>query len=162
MRVSELMSRQVQSCRPGDSLEQVARIMWEYDCGGVPVCAGNGITRVVGVITDRDICMCALLQGRPLRELSVSTALADRKLHACQPGDSLDRAERMMREARVRRLPVVDAAGSLVGMLSLADIAREASREQSLEHREVTELEVNETLAAICRPNSVMSAESTA
>jgi CBS domain-containing protein len=84
--------------------------------------------------------------------------LADRKLHACQPSDSLTEAERVMREARVRRLPVVDPSGALIGMLSLADIAREASREQTLEHREVTELEVNDTLAAICQPHSPISA----
>ncbi len=156
MRVAELMSTQVQTCSPNDSLEHVAQLMWDNDCGAVPVCTGNGITRAVGMITDRDICMCAFLQGGPLRELTVSTALASRKLQACRAEDSLTEAERIMREARVRRLPVLDSEGSLVGMLSLADIAREASREQTLPHREVTEIEVNDTLAAICQPAALL------
>jgi CBS-domain-containing membrane protein len=150
MQVNEIMTRQVQSCRPDDSLERAAQLMWDYDCGCVPVCeGGDGVSRAIGVITDRDICMGALFQGKPLRELRVRNAMAQQLL-ACQPQHSLEQAERAMRNARVRRLPVIDDQGNLIGMLSLADIAREAAAEQSQSKREVTELEVNDTLAAIC------------
>jgi CBS domain-containing protein len=126
--------------------------MWDHDCGCVPVCSGNGVTRTIGVITDRDICMGALFQGKPLQELRVGDAMA-RQLLACRPEDSLKEAEQAMRDARIRRLPVLDDQGALLGILSLADLAREAAREQTQEHREVTEVEVNDTLAAICQPN---------
>jgi CBS-domain-containing membrane protein len=150
MQVNEIMTRQVQSCHPEDSLERAAQLMWDHDCGCVPVCeASDGFNRAVGVITDRDICMGALFQGKPLRDLRVRDAMA-RQLLACQPQHSLEQAAKAMRDARVRRLPVVDDQGALIGMLSLADIAREAAAEQSQPHREVTELEVNDTLAAIC------------
>ena len=151
MRVKELMTQQIQSCRPDDSLELAAQLMWDHDCGCIPVCAGDGASRTIGMITDRDICMGALFQGKPLRELRVSDAMA-RKVLACRPQDTLAEAEKAMRDARIRRLPVLDDQGSLIGMLSLADLAREATRERSQSRKEVTEVEVNNTLAAICEP----------
>ncbi len=152
MRVTEIMTRSIQSCRPSDSLERAALLMWNYDCGCIPVCAGDdGAGQTVGVVTDRDICMSALFEGKPLRELSVGDAMA-REVLSCRPQDSLAQAEQAMREARIRRLPVTDDQGTLIGMLSLADIAREAAREQTRPNREVTEVEVNDTFAAICEP----------
>jgi CBS domain-containing protein len=151
MRVDQLMTQRIQSCRPDDSLERAAQLMWDHDCGCLPVCSGDGVGRTIGVITDRDICMGALFQGRPLRELHVSDAMA-RQVLACRPQDSLAQAEKAMRDARIRRLPVLDDQGSLIGMLSLADLAREAVREQTQTPRELTEVEVSDTLAAICEP----------
>jgi CBS domain-containing protein len=76
------------------------------------------------------------------------------EVRACNPGDSLAEAEAIMREAQVRRLPVVDRGERLLGLLSLADLAEEAAheRERRGRKREITEAEVGETLAAICRP----------
>ena len=150
MHVEELMTPAVQCCQANDSLERAAQIMWSQDCGCVPVCAAQG--EAVGVLTDRDICMCALFQGKPLRELQVSEAMA-REVIAVRPNDSLSEAERAMQEAQIRRLPVINKQGVVVGMLSLSDIAREAAREQTSPRRRVTESEVNDTLAAICQPN---------
>jgi CBS domain-containing protein len=151
MRVEQLMARQVQSCTPQDSLGRAAQLMWEHDCGCLPVLASPFSMRVVGVITDRDICMAALFKDRPLHELTVADTMSGR-VHSCRPADSLLDAEQAMRAAHVRRLPVVDAEGALVGMLALADLAREASRENTLPTRQIAESEVNETLAAICEP----------
>lgn len=153
MKVEELMTRQVSFCRPDDSLERAARLMWEGDCGCVPVCAMDGANRVTGIITDRDICMSALFQNRPLSELAVSAAMA-KQVVTCKPGDTLADAEKILRETRVRRLPVVDDQGALVGIISLADITREAARERKLGTRDVSDSEVRETLYAICRPAS--------
>jgi CBS domain-containing protein len=125
--------------------------MWDQDCGCLPVAGGDGITRVVGVITDRDICMCALFQNKPLQELRVSDAMA-KQVQTCRPGDTLADAEKKMREARIRRLPVVDGEDTLVGMISLADLAQEAARERAGTSQEITETEVGDTLAAICEP----------
>ncbi len=151
MLVENLMTRQVQSCHVGDSLAHAAQLMWQHDCGAVPVCAGDGLQRVIGMITDRDICMSALFQGKPLVELRVNEAMS-RSLTAVRPSDSLAQAERVMREAHLRRLPVIERDGALLGMLSLADLAREASRERTHARKEVTESDIGNTLAAICEP----------
>lgn len=150
MRVDQLMTKQVSSCGPGDTLAQAARLMWETDCGCLPVCNADGVNRVIGVITDRDICMSALFTGRPLQELQVADAMS-RQLNVCRPGDSLDDVERAMRLSQIRRLPVVDDDGGLVGMITLADLARQAASDSHLQKHEITESEVGDTLAMICR-----------
>lgn len=152
MRVEQIMTKQVSCCSPDQTLAQAAQLMWDHDCGSLPVCTGNGASRVVGVITDRDICMSALFKGKPLHELRVSDAMS-RQLHTCRPEDSLADVEKKMREAQIRRLPVVDEQGALVGMISLADLAREAAREDTAPQKEITEMEVGDTLAAICQPS---------
>jgi CBS domain-containing protein len=153
MRVEQIMTKQVSSCGTEDTLVQAAQLMWDSDCGCLPVCSGNGANRVVGVITDRDICMSALFKGKPLYELRVADAMS-RQLQACRPSDSLNHVEKMMSQARIRRLPVVDDQGSLVGMISLADLAREAARENTAPKHEITETEVGDTLANICQPSA--------
>jgi CBS domain-containing protein len=153
MRVDQLMTKQIKWCAADDSLDRAAQLMWDNDCGCLPVCAVDGSNSVVGVVTDRDICMSALFQGKPLRDLRVSNAMA-RGLKTCRPGDSLAEAEKSMSEAQIRRLPVIDDQGSLVGMISLADLAQEAARERSVGKSDVAEAAVGDTLAAICRPIS--------
>jgi CBS domain-containing protein len=152
MRIEQLMTTPPHWCRPEDTLETAAQLLWEHDCGALPVCDGSdGSLQTVGVITDRDICMCALFQGQPLSQMRVADAMAP-DVQVCRTGDSINDAEGIMRQARVRRLPVLNETGSLVGMISLADLAREAMRVHSEPKRELTEAEVNDTLAAICTP----------
>ncbi|MDE2294232.1 MAG: CBS domain-containing protein [Gammaproteobacteria bacterium] len=155
MNVETLMSKQVTACSPGDSLEQVANVMWARDCGCLPVCTSvdGGAARPVGMITDRDICMCGMFQHKPLGELHVADAMSKR-IVSCSPADPVDRAETLMREAQIRRLPVLDETGALVGMITLADIAREAARERMRTAQDVTANEVGDTLAAICEPSA--------
>jgi CBS domain-containing protein len=149
MRIEQIMTKQVRSCRASDTLERAAQLMWDGDCGCLPVCAGDGLNRVVSMITDRDICMSALFQGKALRELPVSSAMATRLL-TCKAADAVAGAEKTMREARIRRLPVVDEQGTLIGIIGLADIAHEAVQEHGAAKQDVTETEVCGTLAAIC------------
>ena len=153
MRVESLMTKKVHSCGPEDTLEEAAQLMWSHDCGALPVCGGvgNGVDRPVGVITDRDISMCALFQHKPLSELKVSEAMS-KQLLSCRSGDPLEHAEQIMRDGKIRRLPVLSEQGALVGMITLADLAREASRERAQASKDVTEAEVGDTLAAICVP----------
>jgi CBS domain-containing protein len=94
--------------------------------------------------------MCALFHGRSLGELPVGAAIHQQQLQSCEADDFVADVEAVMRQAQVRRLPVTDAQGVLVGMVSLADLSREAARQQPLSDPEVTEVEVNQTLAAIC------------
>jgi CBS domain-containing protein len=120
MKVQEIMSTRLETCRPEDTLERAAQIMWDCDCGVVPVVGDDG--KVVGMITDRDICMAAYTQGRPLGLMLVSSACS-RSLRSCAPDDPIEEAEAIMAAAQVRRLPVIDGDGRLCGIVSLADFA---------------------------------------
>lgn len=154
--VEQLMSRNVATCRPDDRLDTAARIMWERDCGVVPVTLlEEGGERVVGMITDRDVCMAAYTQGRRLADVPVSTAMS-RGIRTCQPTDRIQSAIRLMAKEQLHRLPVVDPTGHLVGLLSLADVAREEARC----HKVVPATELAKTLEAIAtaRPHELMVA----
>jgi CBS domain-containing protein len=151
MVVEDLMTSEVGSCRPFDTLDRGARIMWERDCGAVPVLDQDG--RVVAMLTDRDICMAALTQGRPLSEMRVSSAMS-RSLWTCRREDEVKDAEKLMRSHQVRRLPVVDADGKLVGVLSISDLARSAvaARKRTAKEKPVAAADVGKTLGAISAP----------
>ncbi len=117
--VSELMSREVHSVHLGDSLNAAARLMWEHEIGCLPVLSHDG--HLVGLITDRDVCMGAYTTGKALHETTVDSAMSCRAV-ACRAHDSLHAAEELMRAHQVRRLPIVDDAGRLVGLLSIDDL----------------------------------------
>lgn len=125
MKIEQLMTRPPQSCEPNDCLEAAARIMWENDCGCVPVCIpdGDGRPHPIAMITDRDIAMATYTQGRAPREITVRTAMSQ-DLATATPADTVADAIRIMRTKRVHRLPIVDAEGCLVGILSLSDVAQ--------------------------------------
>lgn len=129
MGIEELMTRFPASCRPDEILSKVAQKMQGANFAFLPVTPGAGSQHLLGMITSGDIRMAAQLPGRSLEELRVRDAMA-RELRVCNPGDSLFEAEEIMREAGIRRLPVVDESGRLLGVLSLADVAREAERER--------------------------------
>jgi CBS domain-containing protein len=147
MKVKELMVRDVRSCLVSDSLTRAAQLMWEGDCGVLPVVGMNG--SVVGMITDRDICMSAYTKGRPLAALKVENAMAG-KVSSCSTESTLETAMSLMKESRVRRLPVVDAQGKLAGILSLNDLACQARKEAKLGGKEIKSVDVADTLGAIC------------
>jgi CBS domain-containing protein len=149
MKVQNLMTAKVETCWADDSLEVSAKIMWEKDCGFVPVVDAE--YRVTGVLTDRDICMAAYTQGKKLAEITVRSAMAH-QVFTCRDDEPIRAAEELMRDAQVRRLPVVDADGRLVGVISLGDIAGEEHYERHARNQEVTADEVADTLAAISAP----------
>jgi len=118
--VRTLMTTHVEVCGPEDSLARAAQLMWEADCGIVPVVDNS---QLVGVVTDRDICMATYTQGRPPAEIRVGNVTAKR-VYSCSADASVGEALSLMARQRVRRLPVTAKDGRLVGMLALADIAR--------------------------------------
>ncbi|MDJ0851385.1 MAG: CBS domain-containing protein [Myxococcota bacterium] len=152
VRVGDLMQADVRTCTSEDALSEPARIMWERDCGCVPVEASDGSGRVVGMITDRDIGMAAYTSGGRLAEIRVGDAMATR-VHSCRVEDPVSEAMRIMRTAQVRRLPVVDGDGHLRGVLSLADLTEGAAGRRAPAGR-VSELHVAQTLEAISRSRS--------
>ncbi len=152
MKVGQLMTRNVRACHAEDTLNTAAQIMWENDCGCVPVVDAE--RRVIGMLTDRDVCMAAYTQGEALRDLRVSSAMS-KKVHSCTPEDTLSAAEELLQEEQIRRLPVVDTDCRLVGIISLNDIACEAERERTQrKKKEVTANEIGLALAAICKARS--------
>jgi CBS domain-containing protein len=157
MTIEPLMTRHVRYCRPSDTLAYAASQMWEHDCGCVPVCVDDGTPQVIGMLTDRDICMAALFQGRPLHELKVADAMS-RDIRVSKLDDRPEDVELLMREIKVRRVPVTDATGSLVGIVSLADFARAArGRRTAQDPQSVAERDVGHTLAAICEPGGPLT-----
>jgi CBS domain-containing protein len=153
MRVERLMTRQVRTCRSDDTLAVAAHLMWEGDIGCLPVVGQDG--RVVSVVTDRDIAMCACFSGRPLRDTPVSETMSKR-LVTVGGHDDLERVEDAMRIAQVHRVPVVNDAGFLIGIITLNDLAHH--RHGKAVGQGVTPDEVATTLAAISTPRSFASA----
>jgi CBS domain-containing protein len=128
MSVEKMMTKVVATCRPSDSLLDAARTMSQEGHGCLVVVASDGSGRVVGMLTEGDICRAAARTERSLEEVQVRSALTS-AVHRCQPEDLLMDVLRMMNTASVRHLPVVDVGGHLLGLISLSDIARAASEE---------------------------------
>ena len=147
MHVGNLMTRDPSTCGSGDSLDRAAQIMWEKDCGCVPVVDAN--KKPVAMITDRDVCMAAYTRGQPLSNIAVS-ATASRGVVVVREDDSLEAAEKLMQSYHVRRLPVVDRNGHLVGVLSMSDLARHVSIGHR--HGDLNADRIVRTLAAVCEP----------
>lgn len=151
MKVSEVMTQDVWVCLPTEPLTRAAQIMWEQDCGCVPVLTGDGVP--VGMVTDRDVCMAVLHAGGQLDQLPTGHAMS-KTLVTCSGSDDLKSAQESMRTHRVRRLPVVDEAGALVGLLSLADVFRAASAQKTAAARTTLAKQLTETMGEISRMQS--------
>jgi CBS domain-containing protein len=147
MNIGTLMTRDPGTCGPDDTLNTAAQIMWEKDCGCVPIVDAE--RRPVAMITDRDICMAAYTQGRPLWSIPVSSA-ASRGVLVVHDSDAVEVAESLMQTHRIRRLPVVDAEGRVIGILSMNDLARHALFGHR--HAGMNADRITRTLAAICDP----------
>ena len=146
MRVEELMSQPAATCNVNDSLNTAAMLMWEHDCGALPVVREDG--KLTGMITDRDICMAAYTQGRPLDEILVNAVMAKPVISA-RPDYKLGEVEQLMSDNQVRRIPVVDRDGKPIGMISLNDLAIESVQPDTRMKSGLAK--IAHTLAAICR-----------
>ena len=151
MKVSERMSSAVCTLGAHESLERAAQIMWEHDCGCVPIVDHE--QHLVGVITDRDICMGAYTQGGCLRDIPVHRCMS-RAAHVCSPEDSLESAASRMGAQQVRRLPVVDGEGHVVGILALGDLARTIGTTRGGPQKQALGGEVARALSSISEPRS--------
>lgn len=123
MRVRDIMTPTPACASPSDSLESIARLMVVHDCGGIPVCEGEGPKRVVGMVTDRDIVVRAVAAGRNPLELKAADVMSH-PIATVQSDADLESAIKTMEENQVRRAPVVDHQGALVGLIAQADVAR--------------------------------------
>ena len=121
--VGAIMTEGMRCCLPEDSLNRVAKIMWDTDSGAVGITNADG--RLCGIITDRDVSMAAYLRGQLLSNIRVQDVMT-KEVHTCSADETLERAATLMGNAEVRRLPITDAEGRPLGIVSLADIARNA------------------------------------
>jgi CBS domain-containing protein len=136
MKVKEVMPPRVQTCMPETSLATAAMMMWESDCGALPVV--NVSDKVVGMITDRDICMGAASKHRDPSTIAVAEIITGH-VYACHPDTDVRAALKTMKEKRVRRLPVIDAEGDLQGILWMNDIVLRAKENDAPGVRQVTD-----------------------
>jgi CBS domain-containing protein len=137
MKAKDVMTPNVQTCMPETSLATAAMMMWEGDCGVLPVV--NVSDKVVGMITDRDICMGAATKHRDPSTIAVSEVISG-DTYSCKADDDVRAALTTMKEKRVRRLPVIDEEGNLKGILSMNDVvlrARENGKKLDLSYADV-------------------------
>lgn len=118
MNVQDIMTRDVRSCGPDINLAATAKMMWDADCGVLPVLNAEG--EVLGMITDRDICMACATKNRAPSEITVREAFSG-KTYRCKVSDDVHAVMDIMRREQVRRLPVVDEDGVLQGLISMND-----------------------------------------
>lgn len=148
MQVADWMITKVHTCRREDSLAEVARALREMDCGCLPVVDRLGC--VTGMITDRDICMIAGDSDSMLDGITVSS-IRQRSLVTCSPHDDDVQVLDLIRTHLVRRLPVVNSEGGLVGIVSLGDLAGLLSAGEPSEKIRIDARQVIEVMARLSR-----------
>src|SRR5690242_9271925 len=147
MRVNEVMTTNPETCAMTDSLAKAAGLMWEHDCGILPVMSDEG--RVVGLLTDRDICMAAALKGQDLGKIAVGETITG-EVFSCGANDDIRDALSTMQKNRVRRLPVLTDDGTLQGLLSMNDIVVKAEESKNKKAADLSYADVVNTYKSIC------------
>jgi CBS domain-containing protein len=147
--VSRLMAGNPATCASTETLAQAVTRMWDLDIGWLPV-VDEG--RLVGVITDRDACIAACTRGKRMDDVTVGSAMSG-ETWSCGPHDTREEALALMREHRIRRLPVKDEQGRLAGVITLGDLAR-ASAADASQRRASDGAEVVAALAEFGTPRS--------
>lgn len=145
MKVRELMTPDPAQVTPSDTLQRVSQLMAEHDCGCIPVVDAADQRSLVGVITDRDITLRAMAEGRPAS--TPTGEIMTPNPGCCAPDDDISRVEQLMSDRQIRRVVVVDGAGDCVGIIAQADLARAAKRKS-----EPTPREMVDVLEKISRP----------
>jgi CBS domain-containing protein len=144
MKVKDVMTPIVVTCPSSAPAAYAARIMWEQDCGIVPV-TDPDTGDLCGVVTDRDLCMAALTQGISLHDMPLARCLVP-KVHHCREDQNLSVVHGLMRKHRIRRIPVVDIDSKIVGMVSLNDLACRSHNAKTAAQKALAK----ETLATFC------------
>ncbi len=127
MKVKDLMHRGAEFVAPNASVQQIAKKMRDFDVGAIPVCEKG---KLVGIVTDRDITIRALANGKDASKVEAKDVMS-RNLVFCRDSEEAEDAIRIMEDNQIRRLPVLDEAQKLVGMVSLGDISHALSREMA-------------------------------
>lgn len=148
MKIQEIMTKNPEVCTANDRVEVAAEIMRRVDTGIVPVIKReNNHAKLVGVVTDRDLCLGILAYGKKLDSAKVGDFMS-KNVTTCKPFESVSQALTRMKRAQVRRLPVVNADSEVVGILSLADVVLNQAAKKD---------EFCQTMAAICASSKTRS-----
>jgi len=142
MQIKKIMTTGVAACRADTNLAVVTKLMWDHDCGFVPVVDAAGT--VIGVLTDRDVCIASATRRLLPEQISAAETMT-KAVHVCSIDDTVADALNMMKHGRVRRLPVVAADGTLRGIVSVNDIVLAARQKGG-----PTATSILSALAAIC------------
>jgi CBS-domain-containing membrane protein len=146
MKVKEVMTPDAKAIWITESLAEAAKTMWENDCGILPILK-NG-RKVVGMITDRDICMATAMRDRNPSRISVEEVM-NATVYAAEPEEEVEQALQTMREHKIRRLPVLNLEGELEGIVSMNDIVLKA-KERNGKKPQIAYADVVKTYQAIC------------
>lgn len=141
---SDVMTPDPVTCEPTDRIRQVAKIMKQHDVGAVPVVDSPTSKRLVGMVTDRDLVIRVLAEGRNVDDAAVRDAMTPQP-SVCRVDDDVEKALKVMAERQVRRMPVVDEAGRLQGIIAQADVATRVNRDK----------QTGELVEAISEPGAV-------
>jgi CBS domain-containing protein len=134
MKISEIMTADPEFCTAEDSVVDAARIMAQHDVGLVPICESIETRKAIGCITDRDIVVRVVAEGKDPNVINSLREIMTHELATCSPSDDIDDVLALMQQRQVRRVLVTDEHGSLVGVVATADIA------SSVEKRKVGEV----------------------
>jgi CBS domain-containing protein len=119
------MAKDLAFCTPQDGCVEAAKLMKAEDVGSIPIVQEANAQKLVGILTDRDICIQVVAEERNPREVTCE-AIMSRNLVTVKPDEDLERCAELMQEHQVRRIPVVDDKGTLIGIVAQADVAQEA------------------------------------
>lgn len=146
MKVKDVMTPDAKAIWITESLADAAKEMWENDCGALPIIKDG--RKVIGMITDRDICMAAAMRDRNPSSISVEEVM-NATVYAAEPEEDVEQALQTMREHRIRRLPVLNLAGELEGIVSMNDIVLKANTDGK-KKASIDYVDVIKTYRAIC------------
>jgi CBS domain-containing protein len=144
MNVEQIMSRDVAVCGPDDNLESVAMLMWNNNCGAIPVVDHDG--KPCGMVTDRDVAMASALRHKPLWEIRTQE-VSNHAVYTCTPNDDVKEAMDTMRDQKIRRLAVIDEDGRVRGLLSIDDVIQYAGAGDGLRYEELIP-----AIKEVCQP----------
>lgn len=132
MKAREIMTKRPKCVTPDTPLREAARLMKEQDVGVLPVVDRAGSDRLVGIVTDRDIAIRHVAEGHDSSSCPVREAMTS-NVRTAREDDDIDHVMDLMGKEQVRRIPVVDERGDLVGIVAQADIVRDARDEKKAE-----------------------------
>lgn len=144
MKIKHVMTKDPACCVPSDTAQRAAKIMRDEKAGIVPVIENEQSRTLVGVVTDRDLCMNIVAEGRDPRTTQVHESMTTTVV-SCSPQDAVDKATDLMRENQIRRIAVVDEQRRLVGIVSMADVVGRAN---------VKTTQTHETLKTVSAPTA--------
>jgi CBS domain-containing protein len=147
MKVKKIMTADAGFCSAEEKLSKAVEIMWQRDCGVVPVVDAE--KKVVGMITDRDIAVAVSSRNQKTSQIKIGEVMSNR-VFSCQETDDAEVALKKMRRAKVKRLPVVSENGELAGIISITDLILKAPKLKK---------KVFSVLKAIAKPHAIVLTE---